>query len=122
MAKTVGKCRTLALMHILGKKWSVPILEIFFSAKHSETRFNAIRSRTGITPKNLSEILDDLREADIIERVGKQEYEGYALTRKGVALQGFVNSAKQLGVHLYGIDPECTMRRCNECDIFRGRS
>lgn len=119
MEKDKNECRTLSLIHLVGKKWTVPIMELFPPKAHAMLHFNSIQSRTGMTPRTLSKSLDELCAAGIISK--SKDYSGYAgyyLTGNGAVLQTFIRSAKELGIQLYGIDRSCTDRKCADCAIF----
>ncbi len=109
-------CNTLTLMHIMGEKWTLPVLELFLSARHSEIHFNSLQARLGaITSRELSKILADMQNAGIIT---KSEYSGYVLTTNGVLLQNFIRSAKELGICLYGNNQSCNTKMCADCELF----
>ncbi len=123
MGKVVKGCGTLSLMRILGKKWSIPILELFFSERYSELHFNAIQSRVGnITPRNLSQSLEELNRAGILSKTTGDDGPIYYLTENGYSLQKFVTGAKELGISIYGMDPFCVNRKCVDCAKFRNSS
>lgn len=119
MPKSKYACQTLTLMHILGKKWTIPVIEALYSAR-GKVQFNNLQLGLGpITPKNLSRSLNDLIKAEMIKRVetgGRGlTHTSYVLTKKGTMLQNFILSAKELGVCVYGIDPSCTDKQCINC-------
>ncbi|MFI5412597.1 MAG: winged helix-turn-helix transcriptional regulator, partial [Candidatus Micrarchaeales archaeon] len=123
MAKTGPACPTLSLLHILGKRWTVPILEMFGS-KNDKMQFNSMQLLLGdITPKNLSNSLKDLCTAEILEKKevkeGKILHTEYVLTKKGAALKQFIRNAKELGVCIYGLDSSCIERQCSTCSLFK---
>lgn len=112
------QCQTLSMLHILGKKWSIPIIETISSGKGAQ--FNTLQAiLEEITPKNLSSGLKDLVDAEIIKKNEKRynnvNHTEYVLTEKGRAVSKFIKSAKQLGVCIYGIDPSCPNRKCADC-------
>jgi DNA-binding HxlR family transcriptional regulator len=121
MARTVGNCQAFSLIHLLGKRWTIPIVELFEPTRHSEMHFNEIQSRlTNITPRILSASLEELCDAKIIEKSERDfGYRGYYLTKHGIALQNFIQTGKELGVDIYGIDSRCLSRKCAECESFR---
>lgn len=125
MGRNNTECPTLYLLHILGKRWTVPILENFSSTRIG-IQFNDIQiSLNGITSKALSESLKELSEADILTKkeTTREEFPHteYFLTEKGVQLQRFIQGAKELGICIYGIDSSCTSRKCSECELMQSK-
>lgn len=116
--KMYFKCKTLSLFHILGRRWTVDVVEIL--SKSKKVQFNTmLDTLSGITPRALSNILADMSAAEVVERV-KTSNTGatrtaYALTSKGLAFEKFIRSGKQLGVNLYSIDAGCVDRSCSNC-------
>ncbi len=123
MEKTAYACPTLSMVHILGKKWTIPIIESLYPSRNKAS-FNNIQMRLGrnITARNLSGNLKELIDANMVKKTEKKEnrilHTEYSLTKKGLALREFIRRAKELGIKLYGIDPACTDRRCSECVLF----
>ena len=112
---------SLQLAHLLGKKWTIPLMELFLSSKYAELHFNYIQGRVpGITAHNLSNELEDLKVAGLIE---KHECGSgcpvYTITRTGLAFQGVIRSIKDLGINYYGIDPSCRSKLCIDCTHFK---
>ena len=62
-------CPTLSLLHIVGKKWSIPIIELLYPSNKT-LQFNEMQHLlVDITPKNLSRSLKEMSEAKIVKRV-----------------------------------------------------
>lgn len=119
MAKMGEVCPTLSLVHIMGKRWTIPIMETFES-KFDEVQFNALQSElVDVTPKNLSKSLKELCLAELLKKsetsVGGARHTSYTLTKKGMAFQKFIKNGKELGICIYGIDPSCANRKCIDC-------
>ncbi len=114
------KCKTLSLLHILGKRWTVDVIEMLDSK--NELSFNEIlRMLNGVTPRALSNILSDLLNAQVIQKT-KSSKGGvmkikYSFTDKGKSFEQFIQSGKKLGVDLYSIDASCIDRKCSECSL-----
>ena len=71
MKTETESCATLNLLHILGKRWSIPVIESI-SALGTGTSFNAVLlSLEEITPRGLSTILGEFSDAGIVK---KSEY------------------------------------------------
>ena len=116
--KLYFKCDTLSLFHVLGKKWTVDVIEILNHNK--ELSFNAIlRMLRGATPRALSNILSDLSAAQVVKKTEPKKSgamrASYVLTSKGKLFEKFIRSGKQLGVDLYSIDAGCVDRECSNC-------
>ncbi len=116
------KCKTLSLVHILGKKWAVDVIEILSSKKSMQ--FNGMMHMLkGITPRALSSILNDLILAEVVSKSGSESRNdgevqtSYKITEKGLVLVSFIQSSKQLGINLYSIDASCTDRQCRTCSL-----
>lgn len=111
-------------MHTLGKRWSIPIVEMLGSSNEG-LQFNEMQLLLGnITPTNLNKSLKELIKREIVSRARKNSkkavYMEYSLTEKGKVVTEFIRSAKRLGILFYGIDPSCTNKSCNECTIKAG--
>ena len=62
MASSIQDCPVIVVAHVLGKKWSIPVIEEISLSK-GDAQFNTLkRSLKGITARNLSESLSTLRE------------------------------------------------------------
>jgi DNA-binding HxlR family transcriptional regulator len=119
MARTEEVCPTLSLVHIMGKRWTIPIMEAFES-ELDEVQFNELETELAdITPKNLSGSLKELCAAGLLEKREVHErrmaHTSYTLTKKGTAFQKFIHHAKELGICIYGMDPSCANRKCIDC-------
>ncbi len=122
MKAETESCATLNLLHILGKRWSIPVVESISGAGGS-TSFNEILlSLKEITPRGLSAILRDFSNAGIVK---KSEYKKngvthikYTLTKNGLGLEKIIKDLKSFGTKAYGTSPLCTERKCAECYLF----
>jgi DNA-binding HxlR family transcriptional regulator len=122
MKTETESCATLNLLHILGKRWSIPVIESI-SALGTGTSFNAVLlSLEEITPRGLSTILGEFSDAGIVK---KSEYKKngathikYTLTKNGVELEKIIKSLKSFGTKAYGTSPLCSERKCAECYLF----
>ncbi len=124
MKNAFYSCPTLSLLHVLGKRWTIPILEVLRSPCR-KMQFNTIQLLLeGITPKNLSKSLKELSKAHVIKKTeiknrGTALRTEYSLTEKGTHLVGFVKSAKKLGISMYGIDAACAKNQCYKCAMIK---
>lgn len=116
------ECTTLYLLHVLGKRWTIPVIESII-AEGGKTTFNSmLQSSPGITPRGLSEILKGLSDTGII-RKSESRKEGivhtrYHLTKSGASLEEIIKSLKTFGSKVYGNSPLCKDRKCAECSLF----
>ncbi len=106
----------------MGKRWTIPIVELF-SSRQEGIQFGSMQiALNGVTPKNLSRSLKELAEAEIIERRERREegtlHTEYNLSKKGILLQQLIKNAKNVGLCLYEIDSACTKRKCIDCPLF----
>ncbi len=119
-----ASCPTLSLIHIMGMKWTVPIVELLYPSNSARTlQFNQMQQLlVNITPKNLSRDLKELSNAKIVKktetRTNGMLSVGYSLTEQGIAFREFIKSSKILGVSIYGLNPYCPNRQCNLCQSF----
>lgn len=123
MAKVVYSCKTLSLLHILGKRWSVPIIDMLHTPRRN-MQFNTMQMLLeDITPKNLSKSLKELTDAGIVKKTEFKTKNSlntvYALTDRGVAVEQFIRSAKKLGVDIYNMDATCVNRSCSDCALVK---
>lgn len=117
------ECRTLSLMHVLGKRWTIPVVEAIPAGRNG-TSFNAIQQELGtITSKTLSKKLRELSSAGVI---GRKEYRdngasriSYSFTKKGTAVRKFIRNVKELGICLYGVEAGCVNRKCSTCPLSK---
>jgi len=79
-------CRIVESVDQIGSQWRLIVL---YELQNGEHRFNELKRATGASSRTLSRVLDDLQEADLIER--RLEAESpvatyYSLTEKSEAL------------------------------------
>jgi DNA-binding HxlR family transcriptional regulator len=120
--KAGEECQTLAVAHLLGKRWCIPVLEeirLSGSAKFSSMK----KSLPGITAKNLSTVLSDLCESRMVEKkqvsFGSSLVEEYTLGSMGEAVCKVVEGMKALGIEWYGTNQYCKNTKCSGCRLFR---
>lgn len=91
-------CGVAATISIIGKKWTLLVLRDLLTGTK---RFGQLqRSLQGISPRTLSQRLDELEEEGIIKRKIFQEiplHVEYSLTRKGESLQAIIQSMREWG-------------------------
>ncbi len=123
MAKSSTSCPTLSLLHVMGKKWTIPIVELLHPAA-KPLQFNEMQHLlVDITPKNLSRSLRELADARIVKRVEMRDnglrYTEYSLTEDGRSVEQLVKAAKQLGICMYSTNAYCVNRQCHLCSRLK---
>ncbi len=126
MVASRSSCPSLAMAHVLGRRWAIPIIEEIRLSRGG-THFNEMRrSLRTITAKSLNHSLEELCSASLVSKTqtssnGTQSV-SYRLTRKGKAVGRFIEEIKGLGTCLYGIDEGCKSRKCGSCPMFTGNA
>ncbi|MDE1865052.1 MAG: helix-turn-helix transcriptional regulator [Candidatus Micrarchaeota archaeon] len=116
-------CPTLNLLHMIGKKWTIPIVELLHPSNKA-LQFNEMQHLlVDITPKNLSRSLKELSDAKIVSRVEIRNdgirYTEYSLTENGKKVEGLVRAAKELGICMYDMNAYCVNRQCHLCPLLK---
>jgi DNA-binding HxlR family transcriptional regulator len=92
------QCPVAKTLKVIGSKWTMLILHNLFDGKK---RFGELqRSLPGISPKTLSQRLQELEQEGIITKKVYAEvplHVEYNLTEKGKSLDGIFDSLKQWG-------------------------
>ena len=117
-------CPTLSFIHVLGMKWTIPIIEELYSSGEG-MQFNDIQaSLRSITARNLSKSLKVLQDESIVvkRKTGARGDQRivYLLTQRGEEAEEVVKAIKQAGVAWYGLERHCTSTRCGACMDFIG--
>ncbi len=120
-----NECPTLIMTHILGKKWTIPIVEEVYFAD-GKAQFNTIkRSINNITAKTLNASLRELCSMDVLERHAFRhnnvKYTKYTLTERGRIIEQLIQGTKKLGVCWYGLEKGCATKKCGNCPLFTGK-
>lgn len=94
-------CPVYRAFHIIGKKWSLQILQEI-CINNGKRRFNDIRrSLYWITPRILSKRLREMEKEGLIKRQLSNEIPTrveYALTKKGAELERVIKEAREWGM------------------------
>jgi DNA-binding HxlR family transcriptional regulator len=117
-----ASCSILSVLHILGKRWTIPIIETLYYAR-DDMSFNALESElTHITPKNLNDGLKELAEFGLVKKnelvMRGVRHTSYHLTKNGVAFEELIYSAKKIGGEIYD-RPGCEYKQCKNCPLFK---
>ena len=79
-------CAVVEAIEQIGSQWRLVVLQTL--ADSGEHRFNELKRATGASSRTLSRVLDDLQEADLVDRRVEDSPIAtfYSLTEKGEAL------------------------------------
>ena len=100
-------------MHLLGKKFSIILLEEIKENKHA--KFNQLLSNSKTTPKLLSIRLKELEKKEFIKKTPKNNY---TITPKGKDFFEIVETAKKFSVKWNKVPHACLEIKCSECGLF----
>lgn len=80
--RNAGACAVVEAIREIGSEWRLIVMHDLAS---DEKRFNELKRSTGANSSTLSRVLDDLREAGLVERRVEDEPLAtyYSLTQKG---------------------------------------
>jgi DNA-binding HxlR family transcriptional regulator len=115
-------CPTLSFIHVLGMKWTIPIIEELYYSREG-MQFNEIQvSLRSITARNLSKSLKVLQDESIVvkRRTGAHGDQRivYLLAQRGKGAEEVVKAIKQAGLSWYGLGQHCTNTKCSTCTAF----
>ena len=113
-------CQVIETTHILGKKWSIPVIEAIALNKFSG--FNNFIAKTGVTPRVLSAYLKELETAGLIrKRLLSHKNEmaaAYDLTKKGLEFHAVIKKAKRWNIKWNQVPEFCLNTPCSECKKY----
>jgi len=107
------QCSVLEITHLVGKKWSVPLLYELRLGKFQG--FYKFTAKTKITPRTLSRELDELSKAGLIDKDANGQY---FLTQKGEELCALVDEIKRWNIKWNSTHENCLNRSCIDCGYF----
>ncbi|MBI4170440.1 MAG: helix-turn-helix transcriptional regulator [Candidatus Aenigmarchaeota archaeon] len=115
-------CAVSESSRILGKKWSIPIIEEL--AVKNTGSFNKLLTNVGaITSTTLSRHLHELEAAGIIRKIShsreKTVSTSYAITRKGMELHRLLIEIKKWNIKWNGTPNFCVHTPCSDCSYYR---
>ena len=110
-------CAVAELGHILGKKWSIAIVEEI--ALDRFEGFNEfIRKSRHLTPHILSMELQEMEKAGFVKKGSKNSTTSYKLTQKGKDLHAIIRRMKEWSIKWHRSDELCKSITCTECPDF----
>jgi len=118
----MNKCPTHNLLNILGKKWTLVIMQELYLNKG--IRFNLLLKKfSRLTPKILSQKLKDIeKEGLIIKQVDSSKIKTtkYSLTKKGEEFKAIADSIKSWNAKYFDKKLRCNqIEECIKCQSFR---
>lgn len=106
------RCAVLETSHLIGKKWSIPLLIEIKMGKFKG--FYKFTISSSITPKTLSNELKELTQAGLIEKSDN----AYSLTEKGLELCNAIDEIKKWNIKWNNTPKSCLGWSCMECGYF----
>lgn len=105
------RCSVRNVVHLLGKKWTITIVEQIYS-DYGGIHFNGlVSSIDGITPSMLAKELEELNSEGILQKkdvsVNNTVYVNYKLTKKGVLLAELIDRAKEFCISCCPLGSSC---------------
>lgn len=115
------KCRVLQAQRILGKKWTMFIMEEL--RRDSAQSFNTLKGNLmGVTNKTLSQRLKELEFQGIVTRTIRRQKPlqvHYALSEKGQELKNITKLMKRWGERYNTVSSSCQQTNCTSCSWSR---
>jgi len=123
VSKRIDGCPILLIAGIIGKKWSIPIIEEIYLSDNKAAFNKILKALKTITPRNLSGCLKELHGRNFVERKSVKEnnivYVRYSLTKKGKDLRGLIKDLKEFGFRYYGKRfKDCGYTKCSKCGFL----
>lgn len=114
-------CPVIESSHIIGKKWSIPIIEEIALDKFDG--FNKFLNKSkNITPRILSKQLKELEKTGLIKKENynhsNRNVTKYILTQKGLELHKLIIKLKKWNVKWEHVHESCTQTACTECPKY----
>ncbi|MDD3041733.1 MAG: helix-turn-helix domain-containing protein [Methanosarcinaceae archaeon] len=115
-------CTVYKTMNIIGKRWTIHILLELYKGEKKEKRFNELKRKLGdVTPKVLSERLEELEKDGLIEKRVDSSIlplkSEYFLTESGKDFIKIIQEIKKWGLKWKFQKKECEKALCMYCDI-----
>jgi DNA-binding HxlR family transcriptional regulator len=107
----MDSCSVFHVAHVVGKKWTIALLQQV--ELHGDSGFNFIANRMGITPKILSARLKELEHAGIVD----SRASSYTLTDKGKELHALVKKIRDWNAK-HGGFLGCAETECVTCACY----
>lgn len=115
-------CPVIASSHLIGKKWTIPIIEEIALDKFDGFN-NFLKRAECITPTRLSEQLKELEAEGLIQKMPLNnpnvEPTKYVLTEKGQELHNLIQEIKKWNIKWNDASGSCLHTSCTDCGAFR---
>ena len=114
------KCQVFQVSDLIGKKWTIPLLQEINCQK--EKGFNFFFKRMAkISPKILSQRLKDLEKSGLITKRKVNDsvkiITQYTISNKGIELLKIVDYLRRWNEKYNGKE-HCTTTKCVECELY----
>lgn len=111
-------CNVASISNVLGKKWTIPLLEQI--ALHSNKGFNFLLSRLKkVSPKVLSQRLKELESNGLIVKKALHHSKflstEYIITNKGMEIYEIARKLKEFNAKHSG-SADCVAKECITCE------
>ncbi len=115
-------CSVIQLSHIIGRKWSVPIIgEIALGKFNGFNRF--LMKSQNMTARTLSRQLKELGTAGLIKKRNymhnNRSLTEYSLTEKGMEMHEIIKEIKKWNIRWGRVPDHCIKITCTECEKYK---
>lgn len=112
----MAQCPVFRAAGVLGKRWTVPLLQQV--SLNSGSGFNALHRRLrAVSPKVLSQRLQELESLGVVEKRTAGRLSAYALTPKGKELTAILDSLRHWHDR-HAASLKCAGRECTACPLY----
>lgn len=117
-------CPVKDVSNVLGKKWSIPIVEEIALGRFCG--FNKFLEKAGnMTPRILSERLKELEGAGLIQKkihtINNRSVTEYVITERGKELHGLILELKKWNIKWNSVPEFCLHTPCTECTHYENK-
>ena len=116
----MSRCTVINMANILGKKWTIPLLQEVES--NGSKGFNAILRRMKMRPKTLSDRLKELQMNGIVGKDFVKENNvlktSYHLEDKGKSFMNIITGLKKWNERYNKVGVKCGDRNCIDCPVY----
>ncbi len=109
-------CPVIQSSHIIGRKWSIPLIEEI--ALNDFNGFNNFLEKSKITPRILSMQLKELENTGVIKKKNSNAKTKYVLTEKGHELHNIITEIKRWNLRWGDVPESCLSTPCTECSMY----
>lgn len=118
---TTSQCQVFKVADVLGKKWTLPLLQQI--ALNGHQGFNELmRQMRKMSPKIMAQRLKELERLSVIQKKTREEQTAlktaYTLTEKGKELQQLLHQLKVWNEKHVPASQGCAERECVTCEHY----